>query len=84
LKQALFFLIGALLTGFLTVLFAKLLGRYASPHLAATLGVGLAVALTLWFTQLVRNPPFLLKGASPLIAGFCAGLGVHISRVWLS
>ena len=84
LKQALFFLLGAVLTGFLTVFFAKFLGHYLSQHFAVALGVGIAVALTLWLTQLVKNPPFLLKGTSPLIAGFCAALGVHISKVWLS
>jgi hypothetical protein len=84
LKQVLFFLLGALLTGFLTVALAKWLGRYIGAHFAAVLGVGLAVAITLWVTQLVKNPPFLLKGASPLIAGFCAGLGVHVARTWLS
>ena len=84
LKQALFFLLGAVLTGFLTVFFAKFLGHFINQHFADALCVGIAVALTLWLTQLVKNPPFLLKGTSPLIAGFCAALGVHISRVWLS
>ena len=79
-----FFLLGAILTGFLTVFFSKFLGHYIGPHFSVTIGVGLAVALTLWFSQLVKNPPFLLMGTSPLIAGFCAALGVHISRVWLS
>ncbi len=83
-KQLLFFVIGALLTGFFTVFFAKFLGNYLAARLATPLGVGLAVALTLWLSQLVKNPPFLLKGTSPLIAGFCAALGVHISRVWLT
>jgi hypothetical protein len=83
-RQILFFLLGAVLTGFLTVFFSKFLGHYIGAHFAITLGVGLAVALTLWLSQLVKNPPFLLKGTSPLIAGFCAALGVHISRVWLS
>lgn len=84
LKQVLFLLIGALLTGFLTIFFAKFLRHYLGTHFSVSLAVGLAVALTLWFTQLVKNPPFLLKGTSPLIAGFCAALGVHVSRVWLS
>ena len=83
-KQLLFFLLGAILTGFLTVFFARFLGQYINTHFAVSLGVGLAVALTLWLSQLVKNPPFILKGTSPLIAGFCAALGVHISRVWLS
>ncbi len=84
LVQFFFFIVGALLTGFLTVFFAKFLGHYISHHFAVVLGVGVAVALTLWITQLVKNPPFLLKGTSPLIAGFCAALGVHVSRIWLS
>ena len=83
-KQILFFLLGAVLTGFLTVFFAKFLGHYIGANIAVPLGVGLAVALTLWLSQLVKNPPFLLKGTSPLIAGFCAALGVHVSRTWLS
>ncbi len=83
-RQLVFFIVGAVLTGFLTVFFVKFLGHYINTHFAVSLGVGLAVALTLWFSQLVKNPPFLLKGTSPLIAGFCAALGVHISRVWLS
>ena len=83
-RQFLFFQLGAVLTGFLTVFFAKFLGHYIGTHFSVSLGVGLAVAITLWLSQVVRNPPFLLKGTSPLIAGFCAALGVHISRVWLS
>ncbi len=84
LKQLFFFVVGALLTGFFTVFFAKFLGAFIPKHLAVALGVGSAVALTLWLTQLVKSPPFLLKGTSPLIAGFCAALGVHVSRTWLS
>ena len=83
-KQLLFFALGAVLTGLFTIFFAKFLGHYVNTHFAVSFGVGLAVALTLWLSQLVKNPPFLLKGTSPLIAGFCAALGVHISRVWLS
>lgn len=84
LRQAFFFVLGAFLTGFLTVFFAKFLGHFISEHFAVSLGVGLAVAITLWMTRLIRHPPFLLKGTSPLIAGFCAAFGVHVSRVWLS
>ena len=83
-RQIFFFLLGAILTGFLTVFFSKMLNPFMGPHFAITLAVGLAVALTLWLSQLVKNPPFLLKGTSPLIAGFCAALGVHISRFWLN
>jgi hypothetical protein len=84
LKQLLFFVLGALFTGFFTVFLAKFLGHYLDARVATPLGVGLAVALTLWLSQLIKSPPFLLKGTSPLIAGFCAALGVHISRVWLT
>ena len=82
-RQIFFFLLGAILTGFLTIFFSKFLGHYIGANFAVPLGVGLAVALTLWLSQLVKNPPFMLKGTSPLIAGFCAALGVHVSRVGL-
>ena len=84
LRKAFFFVAGALLTGFLTVFFAKFLGHFINEHFAVSIGVGLAVAITLWMTHLFKHPPFLLKGTSPLVAGFCAGLGVHVARVWLS
>ncbi len=84
LKQAAFAVLGALLTGFFAVAFAKLLGGYMGAQFASELGVGLAVSLTLWISQWLKHPPFLLKGASPLIAGFCAAMGVHVSRVWLT
>jgi hypothetical protein len=78
-----FVLVGSLLTGFFTVFLAKFLGHYVGSVIAVPLGVGLAVCLTLWFTQLLKQPPFMLSGTSPLVAGFFAGLGVHVSRVWL-
>jgi hypothetical protein len=81
--QLAFFVIGALLTGFLTVFFARFIGHYVSPMIAIPLGVGLAVALTLWITQIMKHPPFVLSGTSPFIAGFCAALGVHVARMWL-
>jgi hypothetical protein len=83
-KQLLFFVVGALLTGFLTVFFAKFLGNYIPKRFAVAIGVGTAVAITLWLTQLGKNPPFLLRGVSPLIAGFCAALGVFVSQTWLT
>jgi hypothetical protein len=82
--QAAFFLLGALFTGFLTVFFAKFLGHYLGKHWSVVSAVGLGVSLTLWVSQLVKYPPFILKGTSPFIAGFCAALGVHVSRVWLN
>ncbi len=82
--QAAFFVLGALLTGFLTVFFARFLQHYIGKHWSVVMAVGLGVSLTLWVTQWVKHPPFILKGTSPFIAGFCAALGVHVSRIWLS
>jgi hypothetical protein len=45
--------------------------------------VGLSVAITFALLRLVKHPPMLLKNVHPLAAGFCAGLGVHIARIWL-
>jgi hypothetical protein len=81
--QLAFFILGALLTGFLTVFFSRFIGHYVTVKIAIPVGVGIAVALTLWVTQLMKHPPFVLSGTSPFIAGFCAALGVHVSRVWL-
>ncbi len=83
-KHLVLIIVGALLTGFLTVFFARFIGHYITPMVAVPVGVGLAVALTLWISQLIKHPPFVLSGTSPAIAGFCAALGVHVSRVWLS
>lgn len=83
-KQIFFFIFGALLTGFLTVFFAKFLSHFITPNVAVPVGVGSAVALTLWLSQLIKQPPFIISGTSPFVAGFCAALGVHVSRVWLS
>ncbi len=84
LKQIFFVMVGALLTGFLTVFFAKFLGHFITPKISVPVSVGAAVALTLWFSQLIKQPPFVISGTSPFIAGFCAALGVYVSRVWLS
>ena len=74
---------GSLLVGFLIVVFERLLVLYLPRHFAVTLGVGLAVAIGLWAMKLVKHPPFMLKRVSPLVAGFCAALGVHLARFWL-
>lgn len=75
---------GTLLTGLLAILFTRLFGRHVTPTVAVPVGVGLAIALTLWVTQLLKHPPLLLSKTSPLIAGFCAALGVHVARIWLT
>ena len=83
LRRVFFFVLGSLLVGFLAVLFQQSLGLYLPRHFSVSLGVGLAVALTFWFLKIMKHPPLLLKGVHPLAAGLCAGLGVHIARLWL-
>jgi hypothetical protein len=78
-----FFIAGSLLVGFLTVFLEAELGVYLPRHFSVSLAVGLAVAVTFWLLRLVKHPPMLLKDVHPLAAGLCAGLGVHIARIWL-
>jgi hypothetical protein len=82
-RRALFFVAGALLTGFLAVFLNAVLALYVPRHFAMSLAVGIAVAATLWLLRLAKHPPLLLKNVPPLAAGLCAGLGVHIARLWL-
>ena len=83
LRRLLFFVAGVLMTGFLAVFLNAVLALYIPRHFAMSLAVGVAVAVTLWLLRLARHPPLLLKNVHPLAAGFCAGLGVHIARLWL-
>ena len=83
LRRALFFVLGSLLVGFLTVFLDGALGLYIPRHFSVSLAVGLAVAVTFWLLRLVKHPPLLLRNVSPIAAGLCAGLGVHIARFWL-
>ena len=82
-RRLLFFVAGALLTGFLAVFLHAVLEMYIPRHFAMSLAVGIAVAVTLWLLRLARHPPLLLRHVPPLAAGLCAGLGVHIARLWL-
>jgi hypothetical protein len=82
-RRAVFFVAGALLTGCLAVFLHAVLALYIPRHFAASIGVGAAVAITLWLLRLAKHPPLLLRTVPPLLAGFCAGLGVHIARLWL-
>lgn len=82
-RRLLFFVAGALLTGFLTVFLHAVMAMYIPRHFAMSLAVGVAVAVTLWLLRLARHPPLLLARVPPLAAGLCAGLGVHIARLWL-
>jgi hypothetical protein len=82
-RRALFFVFGALLTGFLAIFLNAVLALYIPRHFAMSLAVGIAVAATLWVLRLAKHPPLLLRNVPPLAAGLCAGLGVHIARLWL-
>ena len=82
-RRVFFFVAGSLLVGFLAVFLNALLGIYMPRHFAASIAVGVAVAFTFWVLKLAKHPPLLLRNVPPLAAGICAGLGVHIARVWL-
>ena len=83
LRRAVFFVLGSLLAGFLTIFLEGVLGVYVPRHFSVSIAVGVAVATTMWLLRLVKHPPVLLKNVSPVAAGLCAGLGVHIARFWL-
>ena len=78
-----FFVAGSLMVGFLTVFLDAELGIYLPRHAAVSIAVGLAVAVTFWLLRWLKHPPLFLRDVSPLAAGICAGLGVHIARFWL-
>lgn len=82
-RRLFFFVAGSLLVGFLAVFLNALLGIYMPRHFAMSLAVGVAVAFTFWVLKLAKHPPLLLRNVPPLAAGICAGLGVHIARLWL-
>ncbi|MDQ3026070.1 MAG: hypothetical protein M3R58_06160 [Pseudomonadota bacterium] len=82
-RRVFFFVAGALLLGFLAVFLNAMLAVYVPRHAAVSLAVGIAVAVTFWLLKLVKHPPLLLRNVPPLAAGLCAGLGVHIARLWL-
>ena len=52
-------------------------------HFSVSIAVGAAVAITFWLLRLLKHPPMFLKDVHPLAAGLCAGMGVHIARLWL-
>jgi hypothetical protein len=78
-----FVVAGSLLVGFLTVFLQAELGVYLPRHFSVSLAVGIAVAVTFWLLRLLKHPPMFLKNVHPLAAGLCAGMGVHIARIWL-
>ncbi len=78
-----FFIAGSLLIGWLTVFLDAELGVYMPRHFSVSIAVGAAVAITFWLLRLLKHPPMFLKDVHPLAAGLCAGMGVHIARLWL-
>ncbi|HET9577849.1 MAG TPA: hypothetical protein VFP44_08485 [Usitatibacter sp.] len=82
-RRAFFFVAGSLMVGFLAVFLNAVLDDYMPRHFAMSIAVGVAVAVTFWLLRLVKHPPLLLRNVPPLAAGLCAGLGVHIARLWL-
>ena len=82
-RRAFFFVAGSLLVGFLAVFLEAMLRLYIPRHFSISLAVGASVAFTFWLLRMVKHPPMLLKNVNPLAAGLCAGLGVHIARLWI-
>jgi hypothetical protein len=82
-RRLFFFVAGSLMVGFLAVFLNAVLAIYMPRHFAVSLAVGLSVATTFWLLRLVKHPPMFLKNVHPLAAGLCAGLGVHIARLWI-
>jgi hypothetical protein len=82
-RRAFFFVAGSLLLGCLTVFLEAVLHLYMPRHFSVSLAVGISVTVTFALLKLVKHPPLLLKNVHPLAAGLCAGLGVHIARMWL-
>ena len=83
LRRAFFFVAGSLLVGFLAVFLEAGMRVYIPRHFSVSIAVGLAVAITFWLLRFLKHPPMFLKNVHPLAAGLCAGLGVHIARIWL-
>jgi hypothetical protein len=82
-RRLFFFVAGSLFAGFLAVFLSALLTEWLPRHFAVSIGVGLAVATTFWLLRFAKHPPTLLRNVPPLAAGLCAGLGVHIARLWI-
>jgi hypothetical protein len=82
-RRLFFFVAGSLLVGFLAVFLNAVLVLYMPRHFSVSIAVGVAVAITFWILRLVKHPPLFLRNVPPLAAGLCAGLGVHIARLWI-
>ena len=82
-RRVFFFVAGSLFAGFLTVFLEAILRQWLPRHFSVSIAVGVSVATTFWLLRLVKHPPMFLKNVHPLAAGLCAGLGVHIARIWI-
>ncbi len=82
-RRVFFFVAGSLLVGFLAVFLEAILQLYIPRHFSISLAVGISVAVTFWLLRLLKHPPLFLRNVPPLAAGLCAGLGVHIARLWI-
>jgi len=82
-RRLFFFVAGSLLVGFLAVFLNAILALYMPRHFSVSIAVGVAVAVTFWLLRLLKHPPLFLRNVPPLAAGLCAGLGVHIARLWI-
>ena len=82
-RRVFFFVAGSLFLGFLAVFLNAVLAIYMPRHFAMSIAVGVSVAVTLWILRLFKHKPLFIGKVPPLAAGLCAGLGVHIARLWL-
>ena len=82
-RRVLLFVAGSLFAGFLAIFLNALLNDFLPRHVAVSVAVGVSVAVTFWLLRLMKHPPLLLRDVPPLAAGLCAGLGVHIARLWI-
>jgi hypothetical protein len=82
-RRVFFFVAGSLFVGLLAIFLHEALAHYMSRNISAPISVGISVAATFWLLRLFKHPPLFLRSVPPLAAGLCAGLGVHIARLWL-
>ena len=82
-RRVFFFVAGSLFAGFLAIFLNAVLNDFLPRHFAVSIAVGVAVAATLWLLRFAKHPPLLLRNVPPIAAGLCAGLGVHIARLWI-
>ena len=82
-RRAFFFVAGTLLMGSLAVFLNAVLALYLARPFAMPIAVGVAVAVTLALLKFAKHPPLFMRNVPPVAAGLCAGLGVHLARLWL-